>query len=430
MATSAALLTFYGLAWLKLRQAARQWRRARLRDCSVWIAERVGPAVFGFFKPQVVLPRWLHDGPATTRSLVLAHEQEHIAARDQLLLLLALLLMLLTPWNLPLWWQLRRLRFAIEVDCDARVLSRGADSAAYAETLLAVGQHRSQMPLGAIALTEPVSQLERRIRIMMTRPRHSHVLLMGACLALSTSLVGTAAVLTAPEAVSTTAPRKLPPSSDREIGPRLEELLKEQFPELLRENTSGTAIVTVLFNSAGTVERTEKETLSGPPASFAPSEEHFRRVGLSPQEVAYVGVQAIKSPANNAEILVAFTERKRPNEYFVSKLFPDTRELDRAIVERYFPDALHGGVPAEARLWVLLDRSGQVLRTGREPFEASSLSDMLEERFVGIKTSEITVTPVTDQTSRPVSVRGGSGEMLQLHCVWLAVGSPPPDAAS
>ena len=31
----------------------------------------------------------------------------------------------LMPWNLPLWWQWRRLRFAIEVDCDARVLASG-----------------------------------------------------------------------------------------------------------------------------------------------------------------------------------------------------------------------------------------------------------------------------------------------------------------
>jgi len=39
--------------------------------------------------------------------------------------------------------QLRRLRCAIEVDCDARVLKAGHDTASYGETLIVVGQRRS-----------------------------------------------------------------------------------------------------------------------------------------------------------------------------------------------------------------------------------------------------------------------------------------------
>ncbi|UUZ52386.1 hypothetical protein LP419_22985 [Massilia sp. H-1] len=46
-----------------------------------------------------------------------------MAARDPQLLGLALLVLVAMPWNLPMWWQLRRLRHAIEVDCDARVLA-------------------------------------------------------------------------------------------------------------------------------------------------------------------------------------------------------------------------------------------------------------------------------------------------------------------
>jgi hypothetical protein len=37
----------------------------------------------------------------------------------------ALLVAVLVPWNLPVWRQLRRLRLAMEVDCDARVLRGG-----------------------------------------------------------------------------------------------------------------------------------------------------------------------------------------------------------------------------------------------------------------------------------------------------------------
>jgi len=60
--------------------------------------------------------------------MVIAHEQSHLAAHDPLLLIVALFLLVLMPWNLPLWWQLHRLRYAIEVDCDSRVL-RGASIA-------------------------------------------------------------------------------------------------------------------------------------------------------------------------------------------------------------------------------------------------------------------------------------------------------------
>jgi bla regulator protein blaR1 len=73
----------------------------------------------------------------------------HIAARDPWLLLLALAIVVAAPWNLPLWWELRRLRFAIEVDCDARVVSRGADVRTYGEVLLAVGQQGAITPRGS-----------------------------------------------------------------------------------------------------------------------------------------------------------------------------------------------------------------------------------------------------------------------------------------
>src|SRR5207302_1896332 len=67
-----------------------------------------------------------------------------------------------------LWWQVRRLRLAVEMDCDARVLARGGDTPEYAELLLRVGQRRARLPLGAPALGEPISFLGRRVRRMAT----------------------------------------------------------------------------------------------------------------------------------------------------------------------------------------------------------------------------------------------------------------------
>jgi hypothetical protein len=73
------------------------------------------------------------------------------------------------PWNLPLWWQLRRLRFAVEIDCDARVLQRGYDVSRYGETLIAVGERQSATVAMMAAMAEQGSLLEQRIRNMVRK---------------------------------------------------------------------------------------------------------------------------------------------------------------------------------------------------------------------------------------------------------------------
>ena len=120
------------------------WRSrfSAARD-DVLLADDIGPAVFGLLRPRVVLPRWLGAASAATQDLVPAHERQHLVARDPQLLALALALVVLMPWNLPLLWQLRRLRFALEVDCDTRVLNADTDPAEYGEALLFVSQREA-----------------------------------------------------------------------------------------------------------------------------------------------------------------------------------------------------------------------------------------------------------------------------------------------
>ena len=166
---------------LYFRPRARGWSLRCEGGEHLWIADRTGPAVFGFITPRIVIPRWLVEAPLEVRSLVIRHEREHIAGRDPLLLTVGLLLVSLAPWNVALWWQLRRLRFAIEVDCDSRVLSAGVDAVTYGRTLLTVGQKQFSRPMGAVALVEPVSQLEQRIRLMVAKnSRHVARLSHGA----------------------------------------------------------------------------------------------------------------------------------------------------------------------------------------------------------------------------------------------------------
>jgi beta-lactamase regulating signal transducer with metallopeptidase domain len=187
-AVSAVLLLYLAGTDLLLRHRASRWRRVIVLDRQVLVSETAGPALLGAWRPKLVVPRWFLDEPAATQCLILEHEQQHLAARDPLLLRLALLSVAVVPWNLPLWWQLRRLRQAIELDCDARVLRAGAEARSYGEVLLAVTQRASGVPVGAIAMGEPVSALERRIRHLTAGPAPRSV--PGALLAIAFCGVG------------------------------------------------------------------------------------------------------------------------------------------------------------------------------------------------------------------------------------------------
>src|SRR5262245_38352511 len=137
------LLLAYVSSWIRLAMLAKHWPRVAGDEPLVVLADDVGPAVLGIFRPRIVLPPWLMDSPASVRSTIMAHELEHIAARDQAVIVATHVVTVLLPWNLPLWWFARRLRAAIEVDCDARVLRRGVDAGHYTDVLLQVGQRRS-----------------------------------------------------------------------------------------------------------------------------------------------------------------------------------------------------------------------------------------------------------------------------------------------
>jgi len=117
-------------------------------------------------------------------------------------LTVALFLLVLMPWNVPLWWQLRRLRYAIEVDCDARVLERGVDTRQYGETLIHVSERPVAYVGSVAAMAESRSFLEERITLMVRDPvRWGSVATVAfGCLALA--LFAFAAEVTPPNAGS------------------------------------------------------------------------------------------------------------------------------------------------------------------------------------------------------------------------------------
>src|SRR6266550_6295885 len=155
------------IAAARLVSARRRWRQEAIDGRVVLVSRNVGPAVVGVWSPRVVLPEWALALPASDRELMLAHEEQHLRAADPALLACGFVLVLLAPWNVALWWQWRRLRLAVEMDCDARVLAQGRSAPAYGELLLRVGRRRSAQMVGVAAFGEPVSFLESRIRRML-----------------------------------------------------------------------------------------------------------------------------------------------------------------------------------------------------------------------------------------------------------------------
>lgn len=166
---TALVAAWFILSFARLLQRRRTWRADSVDGHAVLVSEADGPAVFGIGRGTIVLPRWALDAGDRARALMLAHELEHQRSGDTRLLLLPLVALLLQPWNPAVWWLARRLRLAIEVDCDARVLDRGADLHSYGLVLLEAGSRDAGAPLPAPALSTPPSWLERRIRAMCER---------------------------------------------------------------------------------------------------------------------------------------------------------------------------------------------------------------------------------------------------------------------
>jgi beta-lactamase regulating signal transducer with metallopeptidase domain len=165
---SALLAAALAIAWMRMNRRAASWPRRTLDGTSVLVSPDIGPAVIGVRRPKIVVPEWLLSADQQVRRLALAHESQHVQARDPLLLFAATMAVVLMPWNLPLWWQWRRLRFAIEVDCDTRVLASGrVADVEYAEALLNVAERSSGAPLAAAAMCESASTLEKRIHLFL-----------------------------------------------------------------------------------------------------------------------------------------------------------------------------------------------------------------------------------------------------------------------
>ena len=207
---------------LRLGRQLRGWRDTRMGNATVRLSNGFGPAVVGVLRPAVVIPASLAARGGSALRLALAHEAEHVRARDPLALAAGSVFVAALPFCPAAWWVLRRLRTAVEVDCDARVLGSGADRRAYARLLLSTTTGGHDLPVAVPALLHTRSALETRIRAMSDLPRPAR---LRAVLAACASL---ALVLAACEARS--------PLNE---GPRPQEALAEDGGQAVGETAVG-----------------------------------------------------------------------------------------------------------------------------------------------------------------------------------------------
>lgn len=244
-------------------RARRNCVRTRVDDVDVLVSVDVGPAVVGFRIPVILLPRWLLDWEAEARDMVVHHEKEHLIAHDQIVLLTAVVLLALQPWNPLLWWQHSRLRLAIELDCDRRVLRARFARGAYCEALLSVA--RSSPPSAWVFTTgtPAAGALERRVRAVVETGHRLRRAPAMALLSLAALLAVVAAVVPVPPFPLPGVARRVPDISVNLPGePRPEQLLdllNTHHPVALRDGLPEGAIVWAVADASGGVRDTGVE---------------------------------------------------------------------------------------------------------------------------------------------------------------------------
>jgi hypothetical protein len=302
------------VAYAVLLRRRRTWAVRPLDGRLVRVSASTGPAVIGFLRSEIVIPRWLLEASAEERELALAHEEEHIRAGDVRLLLAALVAWVAMPWNPAAWWVLRSLRRAVEIDCDERMLARGADPRAYARLLMRVMSQGSTRPLLVAALPESPSFLERRVKLMLVRERFSTPRAIAATL-LAAGLLAAACA----------ADQPIEPPVIAAVVAESDDLAAQPEPVDALAADSGNA-TSDLDEEPGSANDEEAETAVTAPA-------HEPR-------------QAVDPAAHDAD---------------------PARAMKVAILERYHPEVLSEALPGpHVALYFVADARGEIVRSAVE----------------------------------------------------------------
>lgn len=167
-ALSVGLVVWLARSARAIHRREDSWAPLASDGGDLYRSAELGPAAVGVRRPRVVLPDWVMDLDDPDREMVVLHEREHARARDPALVALGWALVVLAPWNVALWWQFRRLRQAVELDCDLRVVRRIEDRQSYGRVLLEAYRMMSGRPVAPVA-TGGESFVGDRIRTLVDR---------------------------------------------------------------------------------------------------------------------------------------------------------------------------------------------------------------------------------------------------------------------
>lgn len=291
-----------GSGWLLLRLAASVrsvhrrkagWRRLPAPGGTVYRDEELGPAAVGVLRPEVVLAGWVLDLDDEERRMVLLHEREHARVRDPAVIACGWALLVLAPWNLLLWWQFRRLRQAVELDCDLRVVRRTRDRRAYGRVLLEAARNAKDGAVPVVAGGQ--SFVGDRIRSLVDgTPPFRPVRAVSALTAVVCAAV-LAATLPSPRAASAWSKQAVMSrlvegarQVSREavtVSNRAEVVraIGELHPDELRERGVGGVVnVLVHIRPDGTVDEAIVQRTTGHPSLDRAAREAARRIEFEP----------------------------------------------------------------------------------------------------------------------------------------------------
>lgn len=260
------LLGRFAFATGMLWRNRRQWTAREIDGVPLWITPDLGPAVVALPRSEILVPEWLLSLDPAYISMVLRHEREHRIAGDPRLLVFARVITALVPWNPALWFQARRLRLAIEMDCDARVLRAETQVDRYGSLLLAIAQHPRTTVYAAATLTESTSDLERRIDAMTRKPPSTPRIVGAALGAVAIAAVFFACMTPAPDVVAGPSSSQVrsrevvPADSLREIPAKVDSGVAVAYPRQLQEaRVGGVVVVKFVVDTNG---RAEMKTLT------------------------------------------------------------------------------------------------------------------------------------------------------------------------
>ncbi|NNM87849.1 MAG: hypothetical protein HKL95_04960 [Phycisphaerae bacterium] len=159
--------------WNKLLD---HWRNFRFsRRPRLLVAPNIrSPMTFGIWRPVVLIPRGLCDGPNTLElQAVLLHELAHIRRRDALTDAVAVIVGVFFFYQPLLWWLRRKVRLYREYVADQQAAKGMASPDCYANCLLELARSRGPLlewPRPATPLLGSHSEFYRRMRQLLRHP--------------------------------------------------------------------------------------------------------------------------------------------------------------------------------------------------------------------------------------------------------------------